>query len=384
MIFTKICNTKLIIFRKLFPTTPTAQGDGKKTKIKTQSSTAPAKTAVKSGVKSRNMTALAENKSAGENKLANLERALQGKTTRQERLLARYRPALRQLKEQVEQFKQKLESIQSLRQSVTVESDGEAASERLFPSEERTLSGGYNLPEVTEERLVPILGFPWQFDISDQEIKLPQDTTERFPVNCDFEDELNGWAIWYSIDTMNSKRTCKVPYDEELESNVVEFKRTGGSDDGSIIGIAQDVYIDLSRHKELYLQLDVKPTLQTIPGGGWRGGGEYPVCIELAFIDQNSVSHRWQHGFYYEGTDKYPTSTKVEEDAWFTYLSPNLKELIPLCGFRENVEDIEKWSGTIMHPYSPPVIPQFITRVLLFGGGWDFTGRADNLQFKTK
>jgi len=376
MIFHEERNAKARLFRKntifvilitliFVPLTAIAQGNEKETK--TESSSVPPEVVVQF----KDVTVPVEAKNADKDKLARLEQALQVAIAQQELLLEQYRLLLRQLEEQLKKFKQQLEEIQLLPgPEVTIEPF-------VHPEEE------YAQPEVPEAWSSPRLQFPWKFDISDQEIKLPQDTTERFPVNCDFEDELNGWAIWYGLDRMNSQRTCKVVYDEELESNVVEFKRTGGGADGSLIGIAQDVYIDLSKYEELYLQLDVKPMFHTVPGGGWAGGGEYPVCVEFAFIDQNGVPHRWQHGFYYKGADKYPTSTKVEEGAWFTFVSPNLKEIIPLCGCKENVEDMKNWFGTEMHPYKPPVIPKVITRVLLFGGGWDFTGRADNLQFKT-
>ena len=182
-----------------------------------------------------------------------------------------------------------------------------------------------------EEKMLEALRFPWKFDQTGKEIKLPKDTQERFPVNGDFETELDGWTKWVWVDRMNSLRSCEVFQDEEKNSNVVEFGRTGGGADGSLVGIAQDVYIDLDKHDELYLQLDVRSMYQTLAqGGGWAGGSEYPVCIELAFIDQNGTPHRWQHGFYHQGQDKYPTSTKVNQDAWFTYTSPNLKEIIPL------------------------------------------------------
>ena len=75
------------------------------------------------------------------------------------------------------------------------------------------------------------------------------------------------------------------------------------------------------------------------------------------------------------------TSTKIHRDKWFTYTSPNLKEIIPLCGHEENVHD--DWFGVAMHRYDPDLEPKVITRILLRGSGWDFIGRADNLRFTT-
>lgn len=239
-------------------------------------------------------------------------------------------------------------------------------------------SGRFSEGEV---KMLEARRFPWKFDKTGTEIKLPENTTERLPTNGDFESSLTGWAKWFAVDKMNSRRTCEVVYDMDKRSQVVEFKRTGGRADGSHVGVHQDIYIDLSKYAALYLQLDVKSIKHTLTGGGWAGSGENPVCIELGFLDQKGVPHRWFHGFYHKGIDTYDTSTKVHQNEWFTYTSPNLKEIIPLCGHKENVRD--DWYGIETHPYDPGLKPKIITRLIIRGGGWDFTGRADNLRFIT-
>ena len=237
-------------------------------------------------------------------------------------------------------------------------------------------SGKFSEEEV---RMLEVRQLPWKFDKTGTEIKLPENTIERFPANGDFENRLTDWTNWFAVDKMNSQRTCEVIYDEDKRSHVVEFKRTGGRRDGSHIGIHQDVYIDLSKHEALYLQLDVKSIEHSLEGSGWSGGGENPVCIELGFLDQKGEPHRWIHGFYHKGQDRYDTSTKIQQNEWFTYTSPNLKEIIPLCGHEKNVRD--DWFGVALHRYDPDLEPKVITRILLRGSGWDFIGRADNLRF---
>ncbi len=174
----------------------------------------------------------------------------------------------------------------------------------------------------------------------------------------------------------------EVVHDEERNSKVVEFRRTDGGSDGSQVGIAQDLYIDLSEYDELHLQIDMKPVYQSLSGGGWAGGGEYPVTIELAYIDEKGTGYIWRHGVYYKDESRYSdSSTKVSQSAWFTYISPNLKEILPVCADKLRVEDGRKW-GRDFREYDPPVIPKVITRILIFGGGWDYIGRADGLQFR--
>lgn len=241
-------------------------------------------------------------------------------------------------------------------------------------------SGNFSASEIQQ---LEAWRHPWRFDRTGTEIKPPENPTERFPVNGNFETDLNGWTKWVGVDTMNSQRTCQVISDTDKGSNVVEFKRTGGGADGSLVGIAQEVYIDLSQLSQLYFQLDIKSISHTLDGGGWAGGSEYPVCVELAFVDAEGRPYRWQHGFYHHGDDRYPISTKVTENQWFTYTSPNLKEITPLAATEEIRQDLADWFGVETPPYDTPLIPKAVTRVILFGGGWDFTGRADNLRFKT-
>ena len=239
-------------------------------------------------------------------------------------------------------------------------------------------SGRFSEEEV---KMLEVRRLPWKFDKTGTEIKQPENTVETFPANGDFENSLTDWTRWFAVDKMNSQRTCEAVYDEDKRSDVVEFKRTGGGSDGSHVGIHQDIYINLSKYEALYLQLDVKSIEHSLEGSGWSGGGENPVCIELGFLDQKGEPHRWIHGFYHKGQDRYTTSTKIDQNEWFTYTSPNLKEIIPLCGHEENARD--DWFGVEMHQYDPDLEPKVITRILLRGSGWDFTGRADNLRFRT-
>jgi hypothetical protein len=236
------------------------------------------------------------------------------------------------------------------------------------------------VPRVME-RPEPI---PPDADSSRKKIELPKVLVERMPVNGDFEDDLNGWTKWFGFDQMDSERVCEVVYDEDLKSHVVEFRRSGGGVEGSIFGLAQDIYIDLDKYDELYLKLDVKAVYQSLTGGGWAGSAEYPVIVELAFLDQNGIGYKWRHGFYYKDESKYKDCTKIPQNEWFSYTSPDLKGMVPVCADPALVADAKDWGGWIYHEYKPPVIPKAITRILIFGGGWDFVGRADNIRFETK
>lgn len=84
-------------------------------------------------------------------------------------------------------------------------------------------------------------------------------------------------------------------------------------------------------------------------------------------------------GFYYKGTSVYDNATKVDQEQWFHYVSPNLKEVMPDCADQKITSDSLEWHRS-RHLYKPPVIPAYITRVLIFGYGWDYKSRVDNIE----
>ncbi len=243
-----------------------------------------------------------------------------------------------------------------------------------------TRRSGPTLPDVNISRarrdFVPAIPFE---DRLKEYIELPEDRELRLLDNGDFENGLVAWKIGYSSDTMNSIRTCKVVYDEELQSNVLEIERDGGGADGSAVGMSQNVFIDLSQYEEVFLELDIKPIFQSLEGGGGAGGPEYPATVQIAFIDQRGEPHVWNRGFYYKGTSVYDNATKVEQEQWFHYVSPNLKEVMPDCADQKITSDSLEWHRS-RHLYKPSVIPAYITRVLIFGYGWDYKARVDNIE----
>ena len=226
-------------------------------------------------------------------------------------------------------------------------------------------------------------GFDPAFPFADRlqaNVELPSETKEKFLQDGDFQDKLSGWKIKYASDRLNSIRTHRVVRDGDTKSDVIEFRRTNGRTTGSVIGMYQDVYIDLSRYDDVRLKVDVKPIYQSLTGGGWAGGVEYPVMVQIVFIDQRGEPHVWSHGFYYKDFGQYGDGTKVNENAWFTHKSPNLLGVRPDCADKKRAEDRLDWSQPV-HRYVKPVAPRRITRVIIMGGGWDYTSRADNIEF---
>lgn len=209
--------------------------------------------------------------------------------------------------------------------------------------------------------------------------EIPADKKEKLITNGGFEDAMSGWTVGHSLDLSKSNWNCKVVYDQNKKSNVIQFERGNSNASGSSVGIFQDVFIDLTKYKDVKLRLDVCPIYQSFSGGGWVGG-EYPIMVQIAFIDEQSNPYVWTYGFIYDGESEYENVTKIYQLDWFTYTSPNLKEILPDSADGKRLYDLKRW-GQPYFEYKPPVKPKYINRVLVFGSGWDFKSRADNIEF---
>jgi hypothetical protein len=231
-------------------------------------------------------------------------------------------------------------------------------------------------PQPEQVKFVPAIPYADRFN---DNIELSKSKKQQLIKNGDFENGLDGWIKGNALDRMNSTMTANVVYDEDIQSNVAEFTRADGGFDGSSIGVYQDVFINLSKYKKLQLKLDAKPVFQSLTGGGWAGGAEYPVTMQVCYIDQRGEPQTWSHGFYFRDVSQYDDSTKVDENAWYTYTTPDLKKIKPDCADKKLVSEGIAW-GRKIHKYNPPVIPKYIVRILVYGSGWDFTGRVDNVE----
>ena len=289
---------------------------------------------------------------------------------------------LGQLESVIRHFIQRHESLQKQQQPLLEELKLQLAEIQQLRRQFENIRAGDDISSITEvsparRDFVPAVPFE---DRLKKYIELPGRRELQLVDNGSFEDGLAEWEIGYTPDAMNSTRTCEVVYDEEAGANVLEIKREGGGYQGSAVGLRQNVYIDLSEYEEVLLKLDVKPMFHSLPGGGEAGGPEYPVTIQVAFIDQRGEPHVWNSGFYYQGTSRYDNAIKVEQGKWFSYTSPNLKEIRPDCADERITADSLEWRKA-RHEYNPPVIPTYITRILVFGYGWDYVSRADNIEF---
>lgn len=132
----------------------------------------------------------------------------------------------------------------------------------------------------------------------------------------------------------------KVQFSEGEDGRLVaQFIRMGGEKLHTEVGITQQIARAVNVYDDLRIQLDVKILFQSLPGAGSLNS-EFPLRVEVAYTDIYGKDLTWGHGFYYreaEEGEPYPpvtNGTRVRQGQWFTYLSPNLIELLDAEGTR--------------------------------------------------
>jgi hypothetical protein len=132
----------------------------------------------------------------------------------------------------------------------------------------------------------------------------------------------------------------KVQFSEgEDGRQVAQFIRMGEEKLHTEVGISQQVNQAVNVYDDLRIQLDVKILFQSLPGAGSLNS-EFPLRVEIAYTDIYGKELTWGHGFYYrepEEGEPYPpvaNGTRVRQGQWFTYLSPDLIELLDAEGTR--------------------------------------------------
>ena len=193
---------------------------------------------------------------------------------------------------------------------------------------------------------------------------------ENLIINGDFSEGLNNWT---ERGYGRGNRQVEVVYDDAINSSVLEFKRWNSGADGGMEGVYQNLSINVSEYKSLYLEADIKVISNTLSNSGWwsdvyGGDGEFPVHIFLYYKDENGTDRVWTHGFLpvkdYWNRRNYDVVTR---NKWYHYVSPNLVNV----------------STTTTKPHNVPIRSppsKTITGIFLGGKGWDFCGRIDNAK----
>lgn len=146
---------------------------------------------------------------------------------------------------------------------------------------------------------------------------------------------------WPSYQVAEASTTPgKVQFSEgEDGRQVAQFIRMGEEKLHTEVGISQLLEQPVNVYDDLRIQVDTKILFQSLPGAGSLNS-EFPLRVEIAYRDIYGKELTWGHGFYYrepEEGEPYPpvsNGTRVRQGQWYTYLSPNLIELLDAQGTR--------------------------------------------------
>jgi hypothetical protein len=169
---------------------------------------------------------------------------------------------------------------------------------------------------------------------------------------------------WPSYQVAEASTTPgKVQFSEgEDGRQVAQFIRMGEEKLHTEVGISQLLEQPVNVYDDLRIQVDTKILFQSLPGAGSLNS-EFPLRVEIAYRDIYGKELTWGHGFYYrepEEGEPYPpvsNGTRVRQGQWYTYLSPNLIELLDAQGTR----------------------PAMITSIRLYASGHNYQSMASEV-----
>jgi hypothetical protein len=151
-------------------------------------------------------------------------------------------------------------------------------------------------------------------------------------------------------------------------SKSLHWVRYNGSNSGDWTVCEQTLNYDVSDCFPLKLTIDVKAFYHNVGGSGWTPTEyEYPVTIVIYYTDIQGTQRYWQWGWY------------LWTDA-ATGPPPNHKQ-VPGNGVvtAESV-GVNVWVAKSFDLSSELYNPKTINSIRVGGAGWDFEGRADNVQ----
>ncbi|MCK4224321.1 MAG: hypothetical protein KAX39_04010 [candidate division Zixibacteria bacterium] len=148
----------------------------------------------------------------------------------------------------------------------------------------------------------------------------------------------------------------------------LDWVRSSGGSSGDWTTCVQILNYDVTNCLSLTLTIDVKAFSHNLGGSGWTPAeSEYPVTIRVHYTDTQGTNRYWQWGWYIwidAQTGPRPDHTPVPNNGVVT------GQQIPA----------NTWVPNSLDLLSELIDPETITMIKVGGSGWDFEGRADNVQ----
>jgi hypothetical protein len=146
---------------------------------------------------------------------------------------------------------------------------------------------------------------------------------------------------------------------------VAHFIRQGEENVNTEVSITQHIGKDVNVYDSLVLQLDVKLLHQSLSGAGYLSS-EFPLRVELIYVDIYGKTLSWGHGFYYRDPEqenwRIMGGVKIPPYIWYTYRSPNLIEALDQEGTR----------------------PARIESVRIYASGWNYQSMVSEVYLNAE
>ena len=155
------------------------------------------------------------------------------------------------------------------------------------------------------------------------------------------------------------------------ESNYVIWTRTNSREESGALGVYQsNLHIDVSGAGQAVVDFDVWVGGQMLAGDGkWTDtagiAGEMPVHVEITYLDADGETFLWDRGFLIYDFAVAKHAEIIEKAAW-THITLDLLD-----------------DALRLNPKGDPLPPPAtITKVMVYGNGWDFSGAVGNLSIQ--
>jgi hypothetical protein len=159
----------------------------------------------------------------------------------------------------------------------------------------------------------------------------PLPAEQNLLANGDFSGPLQGtWEV-YRVEPPSGVVTTTLKAVTTGIQTALQFQSSGQDNLHSEIGIIQRIDKSVLDFDSLRVQLDVRISQQSLPGGGTLGS-EFPLMVHLAFDDAEGNDSDWYYGFYFMPASEdwilydapNNSSRRIVRYLWYPFESPNL------------------------------------------------------------
>lgn len=185
--------------------------------------------------------------------------------------------------------------------------------------------------------------------------------------NGDFSHGLSGWIEFeqesqrYAGDSTGA--IVELAQDTTTTGNevVVELARTGNGDDVAQVGIRQRIGKTLRVFTSLLLSFEARIIAQQ-PTDGGAALEEFPLVVQIDYIDVDNQEQRWSHGYY-----------AIDESQDERHIPLN----------RATKIDLDSWQRIVFDLRGLSPLPQQITSIVVYASGQSYQTRVANVSLTT-